>query len=52
MIEKYVILNSENKIVQVIFFNTEIIDTFPINEGETIVLADTVNIDELQWYSA
>lgn len=52
MIEKYVILNSENKIVEVIFFNTDIIDTFPINQGETIVLANSINIDELQWYSA
>lgn len=52
MIEKYVILNADNKIVQVIFFKTEIIDTFPINQGETMVLADTINIDELEWYSA
>lgn len=52
MIEKYVILNSENKIVQVIFFKSELIDTFPINQGETIVLANSINIDELEWYSA
>ena len=51
MIKKYVILNKDNKIVNIIFFNSEIIDTFPINEGETIVLADTTNINELEWYS-
>lgn len=51
MIEKYVVLNSENKIMQIIFCKTEIINLFPINQGESIVLANTINLNELVWYS-
>jgi hypothetical protein len=52
MIEKYVILTNDNKIIQFIFYKSDIIDSFPIGENQKIVLASSVNVDELEWYSA